>query len=451
MLGFKTIGNATLVCYDDDGPMLVTDPWIVGSVYFGSWGPMHEIPPDLYNDIMRAPFIFLSHGHPDHSPHESVERLKHKDKTILLPAHVGGRMEKDLRALGHQNVVVLPDFKWVRISENISVCSVCDYYQDAILLVNYRNQMLVCNINDAGDRGWWDFVKGVVDEFPMSVLLKLFCYGDVDMIAFSDEDGNFIEPPAAKKEPIGAKIQDYAERLGVTHVVPFSAMHRHQRDDSMWCAQYSTPLADLTIGYAAKTIQLLPAYQEYDLDADLWRDIEPKPYPHVVYPSEYFGDCWDERLTNGEAVKLQAYFQRFAHLSTFLSFIEFQVGGHSHGIQLGTGHHRGLRFAVPRASLMQCVDQEIFDDILIANFMTTQLVGKWEPRKLYPDFTPFVGKYGDNGRAHGDFDLELYFREYKRRNVEGFVKHAMVSPVNRIRKIALEDSFGIQKEGTAAP
>lgn len=33
-LGFDTIGNATLICYDR-GPVLVTDPWVRGSAYFG--------------------------------------------------------------------------------------------------------------------------------------------------------------------------------------------------------------------------------------------------------------------------------------------------------------------------------------------------------------------------------------------------------------------------------
>ena len=42
-IGFQTIGNATLICYDNN-PILVTDPWIKGSAYFGSWILSHEIP-----------------------------------------------------------------------------------------------------------------------------------------------------------------------------------------------------------------------------------------------------------------------------------------------------------------------------------------------------------------------------------------------------------------------
>ena len=37
-------------------------------------------------------------------------------------------------------------------------------------------------------------------------------------------------------------------------------------------------------------------------------------------------------------------------------------------------------------------------DILIC-FMKTQLIGDWKSSKLYPDFTPYVAKYNDNGRV----------------------------------------------------
>ena len=36
MIGFETIGNATVTVFDDI-PILTTDPWIYGKPYFGSW------------------------------------------------------------------------------------------------------------------------------------------------------------------------------------------------------------------------------------------------------------------------------------------------------------------------------------------------------------------------------------------------------------------------------
>ncbi len=35
-IGFDTIGNAILICYNQGRPVLVTDPWLAGSAYFDS-------------------------------------------------------------------------------------------------------------------------------------------------------------------------------------------------------------------------------------------------------------------------------------------------------------------------------------------------------------------------------------------------------------------------------
>ena len=43
MLGFETIGNATITVFDNQ-PMLSTDPWLNGNPYFGSWTHSYKIP-----------------------------------------------------------------------------------------------------------------------------------------------------------------------------------------------------------------------------------------------------------------------------------------------------------------------------------------------------------------------------------------------------------------------
>ena len=74
-----------------------------------------------------------------------------------------------------------------------------------------------------------------------------------------------------------------------------------------------------------------------------------------------------------------------------------------------------MTFSVPRASLVRAVEWEIFDDLLIGNFMQTTLHGSWPSSGLYPGFTPWVTKYADNGRARSDAELREYFAEYRRR------------------------------------
>ena len=107
MIGLATIGNATLIAYDDI-PILSTDPWFGDEdpAYFGSWICSHEIPNDYKNDILRSKYLWFSHGHPDHTNPISLERFK--DNKILLPDHYGSRIYKDLKNMGY-DVQVLKD------------------------------------------------------------------------------------------------------------------------------------------------------------------------------------------------------------------------------------------------------------------------------------------------------------------------------------------------------
>jgi hypothetical protein len=86
---------------------------------------------------------------------------------------------------------------------------------------------------------------------------------------------------------------------------------------------------------------------------------------------------------------------------------------------------RGITFEAPRHSLMTAVKWEIFDDLLIGNFMRTTLHGRFPETGLYPDFTPYVAKYGDNGLARSDEELGAYFAAYRRRAPLEFLRHRL--------------------------
>jgi hypothetical protein len=55
--------------------------------------------------------------------------------------------------------------------------------------------------------------------------------------------------------------------------------------------------------------------------------------------------------------------------------------------------------------------------------MKTTLHGDWGSGRLYPDFTPYVAKYGDNGRAKTNSELTAYFAAYRKRAVLDFLKY----------------------------
>lgn len=410
-IGFDTIGNATVIVYDNE-PVLATDPWIEGGAYFGSWRMSHKIPDEQMKAVKAAKYVWFSHGHPDHLNPDSLPFFR--DQTILLPDHVGARIKNDLEADGF-TVRILPNREWFKLSDNVKIMCICDYYQDAVILIDVNGRLII-NTNDAIDRGWGKFARKVAKNYRVKFLLALFGHGDADMINFHHETGIFIEPKAAKKLPVGVSMAQTAESWNANYVLPFSSMHRYQRTDSLWANKYVTPLEDYEIGFESKTVELLPAFIRYDCETDRMTEINPPEEEDVVYEPEHFGDDWSEELSAEDSDKLAAYFQKIKHLETFLDFVNLKVGGKDNIVPLARKKfNRGLTFEVPRQSLVNAVEWRIFDDLLIGNFMRTTMHGKWSKSFLYPDFIPYVARYSDNAGANTKEELDRYFEEYRQR------------------------------------
>ncbi|MFQ5427270.1 MAG: MBL fold metallo-hydrolase, partial [Gaiellales bacterium] len=344
--GFDTIGNATVICYDEK-PVLVTDPWVDGSPYFGSWAHAYEIPEEQREAILACRYVWFSHGHPDHLAAESLELFR--SRQILLPDHVGRRMRDELTEAGFK-VTVLPDRKWVTLSSRIRVLCIADESQNAVLLIDLGGRLLV-NLNDCIDRGWGRFVRKVIRRYDDSVLLSLTGYGDADMINFWSEDGTFIVPPAAAKLPIGPIAAAKAESFGCKRFVPFSCMHVYQRSDSIWAQPYATPIEDHYIGFESETVEALPAFVRFFGDDGTYVPIMPKRAEARVVDPIAFGDDWSDSLERTDVLAVTDYFRSFHHLRTFLDFINVRVGGRDHVIEFrASKFDRGLTFEVIEAA-----------------------------------------------------------------------------------------------------
>lgn len=421
MLGFETIGNATVIAYDGR-PVLATDPWLGEPAYFGSWGLPFEIPEDQKKAILSADFIWLSHGHPDHLNPETLEKLQ--GRKILLPDHVGNRIRDDLTA-AEFDVTVLADGKWTRLTDNIRVYCITDYFQDAVLLIDIGGTLVV-NLNDATDRGWGRRVKSIIREADRSFLLKLFGYGDVDMMNFIDDDGNRIVPESVRKRPIGEQINFFARLYGVTDVVPFSCFHHYQRSDSIWTNDHTTPLDAFYDGFAVPGVELHDAFIRFDTETGAITSLNPAPVEPGLFSPENFGDDWQEPFRDNDRKMAQDYFNRIGTLGNEIDFVRLMVGGDELMIDTpGRKTNRGVTFEAPRNSLMTAIEYEIFDDLLIGNFMKTRLHGEWEALSLHPHFTPFVAKYADNGRARSPSEMAAYMREYRKRAPMAFLAHTL--------------------------
>ena len=419
MLGVKTVGNATLIAYDEV-PVLATDPWFgdEDEAFFGSWGLSHGIAVADRADIHRAKYIWFSHGHPDHLNPHSIERLRHL--SILLPDHVGGRIRNDLEAQGY-DVKTLPDSRWVQLSKRIKVFCIPDYIQDAVLLVDVGGRLFI-DMNDADAKARLRVIKGIAGQFRHSYLLRLSGYGDAGMINFFDPDGNRIE---RKFDPlVGRWLALYARRVGAKSVIPFSSFHRFQREDSAWANAYTTPVSAYRDGFDERLAEFIAPFVWIDCASGEILNLNPPEAPYSLHKPEEFGDIWSDELSSDDKRILDDYFRRKEMLHDMLGFIRFSVGGKSHTIDLAGPRDRGITFAVPRNSLMTAVTYKVFDDLTGGNFMKTTLHNVdllYGPN--FPNFNFVVGKIGDNGCAETRAEFKSYLAEYRKRAGADWILH----------------------------
>jgi hypothetical protein len=419
-LGFETVGNATLIVHDRQ-PVLVTDPWVEGTAYFGSWSLAYDIPDQQRAAIHSAPFVWFSHGHPDHLNPTSLPRLL--GKHILLADHVGGRIATDLRRGGF-DVTVLKDRTWTPLSNRIRVMCLADYNQDSVLLVDVGGRLVV-NLNDSMEKGWGSLLRRIIRSYPISFVLRLAGYGDADMINFFDEDGEYVPSGAQlRKESgyqVGAQVARTTDTFGARFFVPFSSFHRYQRTDSDWANRWTTSPAEMANGFDSAISEILPAFIRYDCNHDSVTELDPSAHPLQLHEPEEFGDVWSDQLDGDDLLLADSYFRSVEHLSHTIDFVDLRVGGREHRVPVGTSNGgRGVTFEVPRGSLIKALEWNIFDDLLIGNFMRTTLHGKWPASRLNANVTPYVTKYADNGHARSEKELRQYFAEYRKRM--GFVR-----------------------------
>lgn len=416
-INFETIGNATLVIYENNSPLIATDPWFDSdSAYFGSWRLSHKFPSHIRESIERSKYIFISHFHPDHL---NLSSLRHcKNSTILLAQHYGSRVENELRNIGFK-VITLPSSNWISIGNNTRIMLFNNEQQDSALIAELTDdsgqKSLVLNLNDSGAYGFEREVASISAKYKNSFYLQLHCWGDADMINLFDSEGKRIEPIAAKKFPVGRNIKAGMKRLNANIAIPFSSHHQYQRRDSFWANKYVTPLSLLNEGFVQDlNYKLLPAFQKIILKDGTYfaENINPEKL-EIKEPvkESIFGDNWNDTLDERQINQCKDYFHSIIKLFSRFKSIKLEVGGIEHEMIEGGSGIATIKFSVPKTSLLKSIRNEIFDDLLVGNFMKTEISSS---HNLYnPDFTNTVAKYSDNGGVKTKNELEKYFNYYR--------------------------------------
>jgi Beta-lactamase superfamily domain len=425
-LRFETLGNATILFSADDSPVLATDPWLKGTCYFGSWALDYPLDAQQIQRIQNAQYIWVSHGHPDHLHPESLQIIP-KSVKFLIPDHYNSDIYDYLSNLGFDTQIVRYR-SWIRLHDQLELLCLDNENQDAILVVRFGNSLII-NVNDSPFCGEWRFLHNLTKQHQNDrVFLLQLCSIDADMRNFVDETGERIGPRPEELKPGAVReVARGAWKLGAKFFCCSSSQHLYVRSDSIWANEFRISWADMHRYWDRPEVELVPPFVTVDLVGGTYVENHPSHVSDLSQITDSTGDDdWDEALTAGEKAAVANFFRQFVLLKRYLAFIEVVVGSERLLVQLGRrfpGYRRrngpGVTFYVPRNSLLKVVECGYFDDLLIGNFMRTQLHGD---ASLYPFVTPIIAKIGGNARVYGAVDYLRFRLRYLRRNPAGFFK-----------------------------
>lgn len=417
---FETFGNASIQVALDDRPILVTDPWLFGTAYFGSWSLEQALAPHQLERVLAAPFAWFSHGHPDHLHLPSAERLDRRTE-ILLPDQYRPEMRDWFAGQGFRTRVLR--FKqWTELVPGLRVMCLDNENLDAILVIE-AGDALIINKNDAPFCGEDRFFRNLVRRYEKTFLLSL-CAFDADMLNTFDADMRpTMGPPQERKPGTVWGLCRTCDWLGVRYFCASSSQHAYVRPDSAWANPYRISGRDMQRYWCAKKTELIEAFVTVDLTDCTYRRNRPVEEEPTRFPVIEPDDDWHEPMTWQDWAMLESFMRKFVLLRRHMDFVAFTVAGERHIIwlrsQAGPNPRaaRGVNFIAPRRSLMTTVRDGYFDDLLIANFMKAQLFNM----TLYPHFTPIVGKLGGGAKVFTPSQLRRFRRHYFQRSPAAYV------------------------------
>ncbi len=142
----QTIGHASILIRDvNHCPILLTDPWLVGSTYWRSWWIQNYPDKNLRDELQNVPNVYITHEHPDHFHMPSIRTLGNKPQYFFPQLPETGFISY-LRSHGFHASVIKPR-KWKFIHPKVAILSLILWNDDSILLIETPTSF-IANFND---------------------------------------------------------------------------------------------------------------------------------------------------------------------------------------------------------------------------------------------------------------------------------------------------------------
>jgi Beta-lactamase superfamily domain len=417
-LHLQTLGHACAVLYrNGEDPLMATDPWLLGSVYWRSWWLQHYPSPEEIDWLAKSACIYITHEHPDHFHMPSIRRLG-SGPAYLFPELAERGYLDYLRQRGY-HAEAAPPLHWLPLGEGVSILSIPLWNDDSVLLI-HTPSALILNLNDAKPLPpVLRAIDHVADEIDKPRIL-LCSYSPASVVNSFIDDNGVISLRSARH------YVDYicrlCDRLRVDHYLPFASQAVFWRADSIWANQHRTSYDDLQ-RYWRTRARLLPPYTTLNLTNFTYTAVPPQQYrppdPATLArrTSERAAEEEEVQISSEEIALLEGKLNVFRWLLCLLfpRGFAFCLGDE----RLVYSPWRGqLRHAVaagedfvidvPKATMKEALRNNHLTDLGITMFVRIRLLRPIDLRKAYALFVLF--QFDDYGHLRSARSLLRWVR-----------------------------------------
>ena len=274
----ETVGHASIFLTDNNNqPILITDPWLVGSTYWRSWW-LQNYPDEVkLKDIYRSDIIFITHEHPDHFHPPTLKNFS-KHSNLIIPDLPNKELKNYLEINKFKfEVIKKNNWKVINSKNNISIFSIPLWNDDSILLIDTPN-VIIINLNDSKPP---KIILNKLKKFikkskKKSILLSSYSPAS---IVNSFRYNNEVLSLKSKKDYI-IYLNNLCNILESDIFMPFASQAIFQRNDSKWANEFKVNYEDLLNGWKTHKTKLIPCYSKISLNDFNYTFLEKNNYVH---------------------------------------------------------------------------------------------------------------------------------------------------------------------------
>jgi len=401
-LHLRTLGHACAVLYrNGEDPLLATDPWLLGSVYWRSWWLQHYPSADEIDWLAKSACIYITHEHPDHFHMPSIRRLGPGPAYIFPRLAECGYLDH-MAHQGYRAEAVAP-LQWRAIADGVSILSIPMWNDDSLLLID-TPAALIMNLNDAKPLPpVLRAIRRMADHIAKPRVL-LCSYSPASLVnSFVDDSGIVSLKPPRHYVNYVCRLCD---RISAECYMPFASQAIFNRADSRWANDHRTTWDHLR-QYWDSTARLLPSYTTLDLQnlrhqaipRDQYRPMAPAKLALLTNQRSAAEEATEISVEDvaGLEHKLNAF--RWLLSLIFPRGFAFQLGerrlkydpprGRLRDVDAVGGRCGDFIVTVPKLTIKEAIRHDHVSDLGITMFVRIRLLRRLDPKKIYALFVLF--------------------------------------------------------------